>query len=105
VSKAATNNIVISKQVSLSFTTLAAFNATWVDGDILRFEIQGNTLRAYQNGNKIETDVFDTSLGSGTPGIIYSSTSTAAAIDDFQGGDLGPTWFPMLRKHNALSGA
>ncbi len=88
VDKAVANNIQIGRfDDSSTFSTIGLLlTTTWVDGDVLRIEAQGNTIRAFQNGVQLGADIIDAVLTTGTPGIGYSSTATAASLDDWEGG-------------------
>jgi len=56
-------------------------------GDRFRIEIQGSTIRAYQNDMQLGGDETDATYASGRPGlIIYGNT---IRVDDFEAGDLG----------------
>lgn len=59
--------------------------AAWVDGDVVRIEAQGTTLRMYRNGVQIGTDTTDASLASGSAGLFVHGPQA----DDWAGGDLG----------------
>lgn len=86
VNKAGANNVGIHRQIGASFLNLGTRTTTWVDGDALRIEVQGTTIRVYQNGAQLGADVTDTGLASGSAGIAYSSTTTSASMDDWEGG-------------------
>lgn len=90
VCKAASNNIeLIRINAGSTFTSLALRTTTWIDGDVLRLEVQGSTLRIFQNAVQLGAAVDDGSpLTSGLPGIAYSTTATVAAVDDWEGGSL-----------------
>lgn len=88
VMKAASNNVEVLRQVGTTYTTIEFRTTTWVDGDILRLEVQGSTLRVYQNGVQLGADMSDGALASGNPGIIYSSTTTSSSLDNWQAGNL-----------------
>ena len=68
---------------------------TWVAGDIIRLETAGLNpvqLTLLRNGNTVlsYTDATENLVG-GSPGIgIYSPTGAHLAIDNWQGGNLGP---------------
>jgi len=68
---------------------------TWVAGDIVRLEAAGLNpvqLTLLRNGNTVlsYTDATENLVG-GSPGIgIYSPTGAHLAIDNWQGGNLGP---------------
>ena len=90
VSKAGSANVVAHKMGGADMTPTAT--VTWVDGDVLQVRCTGGattTITAYQNGVLILT-VTDSSspVLSGNGGAAYSSTSTAATVDDFSGGSV-----------------
>lgn len=61
----------------------------WADGDVLRAECEGTTLRLYHNGTQIGADITDASISSGSPGLAYSSSiGQAPVVDDWTGADL-----------------
>jgi hypothetical protein len=104
-SHAAANNIELGKFIAGAFTGIWTRTQAFTDGDTLRLEVQGTTLRAYLNGVQIGADTTDSSIASGATGIAYSSlTSATTLVDDFEGGDFvsGPpeTGIPqgVLRK-------
>lgn len=88
VCKAASNNVSVAKKIAGSFTLIGRRTATWVDGDTLRLEVEGTTLRVYQNGAQLGADFTDSSVGSGTPGVVYSTAITSGSMDDWEGGNL-----------------
>jgi chitodextrinase len=68
---------------------------TWLPGDIIRLEAAGLNpahLTLLRNGNPVLTYTDSTeNLVGGTPGIgIYSPTGAHLAIDNWEGGNLGP---------------
>jgi hypothetical protein len=60
----------------------------WRNGDMLRGEIIGSTIRVYRNGIQVGTDVTDSSITSGRAGITYSSTLVNSAILSWEGGEM-----------------
>jgi hypothetical protein len=59
--------------------------------DLYRLEANGATLTAIRNGST-DTDVgpqTDATFSDGAPGVAGYNTSTAARVDDWEGGDLG----------------
>lgn len=79
----------IYRRDSGSFTLLQTLGASAVNGDTLKLEITGTTLRAYKNGVQIGTDQDATASGGaitgGSPGIAADSQGGA-------GGDLLDDW-------------
>jgi hypothetical protein len=86
---AASNNIQLGKEVNNVYSNLTGWprTATVANGDTLRLEVQGTTLRVYINGVQVGADTTDSSIASGYPGIIYSSSAPSATADDWAGGD------------------
>jgi len=87
VDHAASNNVEISKRVAGTFTHLAYFTTTWVDGDVVKLSAVGTTIAVYQNGSLLGSTT-DASVSSGSAGVTYSSTATAAIIDNWEGGSV-----------------
>jgi len=86
VNAAGSNNVSIEKWVANTYTLLAQFTQAWTDGDVLRLSVQGSTLRVYRNGVQIGTDVVDSSITSGSPGIYHAAPFTGGTIDNWEGG-------------------
>jgi hypothetical protein len=86
--KAASNNTCLAKHVSGTFTLLAQGTAAWADGDEIRLEVEGTTLRLIRNGEGSPViELSDSSIASGQPGLTYSTTLTAATVENWEGGD------------------
>lgn len=81
------NNVEIAKFVSDSYTQLVAFTQAFTNGDTFRLEVNGTTLEAFYLGGSLGTHT-DSSITTGQPGLVYSSTETATTLDLWQGGDL-----------------
>ena len=66
--------------------------AVWADGDRFTFQVSGPASAAFleilKNGVSIRTFTDNSSLASGSPGLGYSSTVTAATFDSWEGGEL-----------------
>lgn len=79
----------LGKFVSGSHTTIATSSSpTFANGDVLRLEVQGTTLRGIKNGGAAFTTQTDTSLATGDAGMAYSSTETSTpGVSTFEGGD------------------
>jgi hypothetical protein len=86
-STAASNNFELSKEVSGSFTLIWDRTSTFTSGNLVRLEAQGTTLRAYNNGVQIGASTTDSSIASGSAGLLYSSRAATASGDNFEGGD------------------
>lgn len=80
-------NVELGARVAGVFSTIWTRAQAFTNGDVLRVEVQGTTLRAYINGVQIGADVTDTAIASGRFGIAYSSVLTSATGDDWEGGD------------------
>lgn len=97
VDHAASLNVHVQRVVADVHTDLDSFTQAWTDGDTWGFKATGvataTVLTIYLNGTLVRTVAPDNStLGTGTPGICYSSTATASTIDTFTGTDVfGPT--------------
>lgn len=87
VDRNASNNIELAKVVAGAFTLIWDRTSAYSDGDVIRLEVQGTTLRAYRNGTQIGADSTDSGIATGNAGIMYSSTDTAAKGDNWNGGD------------------
>lgn len=84
----ATNNIALGKLVNNTFTSIWQRTATFVDGDTVRVEAIGTTLRVLINGVAVGADATDSSITGGRAGVIYSSATTSASVDDWEAGNL-----------------
>ena len=97
VNKAVADNLVIMKRTSGAQTELASFTVTWVDGDVLRLDVNDTTLTVKQNGATIGSTT-DSDIASGRPGLTSDDPITSGAADDWEGGDLGGG--PLLALQN-----
>lgn len=90
LSHAATLNVVLHKVVASSLSTLWSRTATFNDGDLVRLEVQGTTLRVFIAGTQVGADFSDSSspITSGSAGIGYSPAATSNSGDNWEGGDL-----------------
>jgi len=92
VSKAVADNVAVSiHRVGFGGEILAVRTVTWVDGDVLLLEIRGTdppVLKVYQNGVQLGADINSTAphILEGNPGIAYSSVTTSASVDNWEGG-------------------
>lgn len=82
----ATNNVSISKWLAGTHTLLGQFTQAWTSGDVLKFEATGSTLKVYRNNVRVGTDITDSSIATGNPGVAYSTTLSAGTIDNWSGG-------------------
>ncbi|MCI0443033.1 hypothetical protein L0152_07430 [bacterium] len=101
VNKAATNNLILGRMTG-GFNAYLQITTTWVDGDILRAEIEGTEFRVYQNG--ILLGLFGGAGHSlqGRAGIIYhgGGGGITGQIDDFEAGALGTIITPYKVPYN-----
>lgn len=85
------NAIVIGRFIAGAFTSLAATTRTWAGGDTWEYTVHGPAsaalLSAYHNGTLVQSFTDNSSIGSGSPGVFYSSISDAATINDWTGTD------------------
>ena len=91
----ANNKLSIGKYVSGTYTSIAVISTTVGNGDIVRLQVIGSTLRAYVGDGvsdaQVGSDMVDTSIASGYPGAIRKNSS-GNNMHDFTAGDfLGPT--------------
>lgn len=87
VCHAASNNVTLAKFVSGTYTVIWQRTQSFTDGDTFYLEAQGSTLVAKYNGSAIGASSTDTSVTTGSAGIAYSSSTTSASVDDWEGGD------------------
>jgi len=107
ISTSAGANNVLFRRVAGAFTQLGvAFNsggAAWVNGDELELQVEGPStaanLTVYKNGTSIFTHTDNSSISSGSPGLVYSSTSARSIVDDWEGREpvVTPVAGPSLR--------
>jgi hypothetical protein len=88
VSKAASNNVDLSKFVGGTKTAIGSRTTTWVDGDVFRIEVTGSTISLKQNGTILGATFSDSGIATGRAGIIYSSQVTSGNIGNWAGGSL-----------------
>lgn len=91
VNAASTNNIQCGKYVTGTFTALktCSANSTPAGGDVFYAQVSGTSFSFKQNGSAISACAFtDSSIASGSPGIGYSSTMTAASFSEFRDGNI-----------------
>ena len=95
VDHATSNNVGLSKRVAGTYTSLATFTQSWTDGDVWELRVIGARLQVFRNGTQVGTDVTDCAIASGAAGIAYSSSETAASLDNWEGGAVvnpAPAW-------------
>ena len=88
VDHASSGNVALGKHVAGTYTTLATLTQSWTDGAVWELRVTGTKLQIFLNGTQVGSDVTDNSIASGSAGIVYSSTETSAAIDDWEGGQV-----------------
>lgn len=81
------DGVSVAKTVGSTYSLVWTRAITWVNGDVLRAEMQGTTLRVYRNGVQLGSDTSDPSIASGQPGVFYSSTASGAVGDDWNAGN------------------
>jgi hypothetical protein len=92
---------IFLRKDGLYYTLSLGSTETWATGDIIRLEAVGLNpvqLTLFRNGNPVlsYTDTTENLVG-GSPGIgIYSPSGDHLAIDNWQGGNLGPLGPLML---------
>jgi hypothetical protein len=91
------NNITVAKIVSGAYSVITSRTQAWTSGDILKVEVQSNTLRVYRNGVQLGADITgDATLTAGDVGLFYSSTGTPGInVNNFEGGDFAATSIPI----------
>jgi len=86
------NNFHFDRFIAGSPTTLLAGVQAFTDGDRFTFRVSGPPgaalLELLRNGTLVQSFTDSSSLASGSPGIYFSSSETAATIDDWEGGEL-----------------
>jgi hypothetical protein len=80
-------SMIFQKNVAGSTTNVVTQTVTGAVGDVLRIEVQGSTVKCFQNGALIITQT-DTSLTSGSPGMEFFGT--VATLKNWSGGNLHP---------------
>lgn len=68
----------LAKHVENSYSSLGAWTRTVVDGDTLRIEVEGTTIRGYHNGALVGS-VTDSSLTTGNAGVVIWHTARVAS--------------------------
>jgi len=70
-----------------TWTQLATLGTGFANGDVVRLEVEGTTLRAYIN-SVLWTSLTDSSLSSGSAGLTSWANNTDGRLDDFTAADL-----------------
>lgn len=89
----------VGKWVAASFSEVANIQPEpFSPGDVMKAQVVGSTIKVFRNDIQIGGDVIDTSLVSGSAGIIYALFANTPKIDNFEGGDFGgPPQIPVAR--------
>ena len=69
-----------------SYTPLHDGTDAWASGDTAYLSVQGTLLTVKRNGGTIYS-TNDGTLGSGSAGVVYSSTASGETLDDWEAGD------------------
>lgn len=88
VNTKASLNVTVSKFVADTYTMLSQRTQAWTDGDILRLEAQGSTLRVYRNGTQMGADITDSSISVGAAGVAHGASFATGFGDNWEGGDI-----------------
>lgn len=85
-----TTAIKIDKVVNGTVTNLATTSVgAFANGDTVEGEVEGTTLRAYRNGVQVGTDITDSALTTGKPGVCgVLGFGPGLFGDDWVGGNL-----------------
>lgn len=85
-----------------SWSQIGATGGGFVNGDVIRLEVEGNALRPRRNGSATGTpgNQTDSLFASGVPGIVGYGGSVTELIDTWEGNDLGaaPSILPVFRQ-------
>lgn len=77
------------KFVNGAFTIILSHNVDAANGDVVRVEAEGSTIRAKINGSQVTgSPVTDTSLTTAGNGVGLYSWGSGGTLDDWEGGDL-----------------
>lgn len=92
-------------------TTIGTLGA-YVDGDVIRLEVVGTSIKAYVNGVQSGSTVIDATLSTGAPGVAQLNSSSPR-IDSWMGDNVGgavaapfiPFVFPLPRVRGFVTAA
>ncbi len=87
VADSGAGNVAIERFASGAFSPITTRTTTWVSGDILKAQIEGTTIKVFQNGAQLGADITDANVATGSAGLSYSSALLTSDLDDFEGGD------------------
>lgn len=95
----------LSKFVAGAESILGANNSfSPSDGDVLRLECSGTTIRVLVNGSE-EASATDSDIASGDPGVFGNGGAATTRIDDWEAGDLaGPDVTPPVISSRTVTG-
>lgn len=83
-------NFEVLKLVAGTPTSLRTGTVTYSAGTALGLSVQGSTLKVWYNGSQVGTNITDSTITTGDPGIAYSSTlSSVPTGDDWDAGTTG----------------
>lgn len=85
---AGANNLTVDKFVAGVNGPVTTRTQAFSNGDVLKAQISGTTLKLFKNGVQIGADITDSDIATGSPGVSYSSTITSGALNLWEGGDL-----------------
>ena len=91
VDHASSNNVSLNRFNAGVQTQLGHWTVTWTDGDRWRLEVVGFVLVVKRNGvvvGTVDDSGSASKLSSGGPGVVYSSTESAATLNNWAGGEL-----------------
>ncbi len=78
----------LDKVVNGTTTNLANSTAAFVATDLLSMEVEGTTIRVYRNSTQLGSDVTDSALATGKPGVCGYQSGGGLRLDDWTGGDI-----------------
>lgn len=82
------NTYELGKAVNGVWTQLTTGSQTFADNDTVKLEASGTTLRMYRNDVQFGSDVTDSDVSSGAPGVVGYGTGNASYADNWEGGAL-----------------
>lgn len=95
---ASVNGTELAKFVAGSYTSIDSDATVWANGDTIRLEVEGTTLRVKRNGTTIAglTNT-DASIASGSAGVDHSSISTGTpTLTSWAGGNMAAAGGPAV---------
>lgn len=70
--------------------SIATRSTSWANGDVMRLEVVGTTLKVFKNGTQVGTDVTDATYSSGQPGLFCYGAATVDGWSADDGVPVGP---------------